>query len=141
MTGTRLQAEDLLPRLAINISEAHSPATLDTIDARNATGVIRIARVCNEVVNAGRIDPVFAVVLELSEKTPQINRGHVAYLVVRLAPETVARAVIVVVAQVRRIRTDKSTPVGQREDTRRWFNIIDPASVVVVTSAEEQTEF
>src|SRR6266478_3274317 len=104
MPGSRLDAEKLLSGLAVNVSEADAAATLYSSGCRNATGIVRVRRVCDEIIDSRRVDPVFAKIFELGKEPPQIGGRHITDLVVDLAVETVSSSVVVVVAEILGVR-------------------------------------
>src|SRR5713226_307509 len=134
MPCSRLDAEKLLSGLAENVSEADVAATLYFCRCRNTAGVVRIRRVCDEIIDSRRVDPVFTKIFELGKESSQVSGRHITDLVVDLPVKTVSRAVVVVVAQI----------LGVRHQGRRsrisGLEIINPARVVIVASAKQQSK-
>src|SRR5579872_5836630 len=87
----------------------------------------RIATVCE------RVDPLVAVVLKGGIEAAQENAGTFCKLVIGAAIESPTRAVVDVVAQIDAVVMWREAPYG-----RHRLNIVDAASVEVISAAKEE---
>ena len=130
MVGPRGDAEDLLLRCAVKVVHAH------------AAGVIH-CRLRSEVPGINGIVPVFPVVEELRKQAVHVGHRSRAQLIIGAACEAKARSVIPILANVfteENRNVVREIAVGSAGNPRHRLNIIDPAVVVVVAAAQQETK-
>src|SRR5450631_4128700 len=107
MPCARLNADNLLGRLAVNVGEAYAAATLRPAHVGDPALIIRVCGIGDEIADPRRVNPILTEIIEMREQAPDVNRRHVAQLVVELAVKAISMTVVVVVPQVFRVGSEE----------------------------------